>query len=140
MAPIALSNKREMQEIEGATAPTSNPKAIKLGSSAVGVKEKPKQSGVELETGRKRTHLEANTSSASSARQLEDPQPAFKIARTEADKSHVLYQFRGVVFCNRCGHYATVKLLKLAKPCTGRKVRKERRIGRAYGKAESLKG
>lgn len=43
-----------------------------------------------------------------------------QIGSNVTHSSHTLLSYRGVYFCKKCGNYATVKLIKLAEPCTGK--------------------
>ena len=40
-----------------------------------------------------------------------------QLAHHTAHVTHILYFFRGVIFCNKCGHYGVNRFIKLVHPC-----------------------
>ena len=58
-----------------------------------------------------------NVVSLSSPRRVPSDRLPYRIGQSVAHDSHVLFVFRGLVFCRRCGAYAATRPIKLLESC-----------------------
>ena len=58
-----------------------------------------------------------NVASLSAPRRLPEGMLPYRIGDCVAHDTHVLFVFRGLVFCRKCGAYAVTRPIKLLKAC-----------------------